>query len=260
MKKYLALSLLALTALASACSGTREGKPLVEPSTIISSPENWHQYERQHVRFYEQFTAFDAKGEEIPRGAFLERLAQGNYYPVRLRAGNGSFHYQLYKLSPYDDDYVRAAVRQTGQNAYGYFQMEGKTLPDFSFVDLKGNVYTQETLRGKTVVLKGWFIKCTACVREMPELNQLVKQYENRDDILFLSLAFDSEEDLKAFAQKRAFDYAIVPSQEKYLREDLNLSMYPTHIVINKQGLITYVVNDVRELIPLLERQVRETS
>lgn len=80
----------------------------------------------------------------------------------------------------------------------------------------------------------------------MPELNKIVQQYKNRNDIVFVSLASDSDVALKKFLSKRNFDYAVVPNQKEFMDTTLNLEIYPTHFIINKRGTITKVVNDVK--------------
>lgn len=89
----------------------------------------------------------------------------------------------------------------------------------------------------------------------MPALNAMVNQYKNRKDILFVSLAFDTKEALTTFLQKRNFDYAIVPDQKNYIIDVLRVHMYPTHFIVNKQGMIAKVVNDERALATLLKKE-----
>jgi thiol-disulfide isomerase/thioredoxin len=36
-----------------------------------------------------------------------------------------------------------------------------------------------------------WFVYCQKCAEELPFLNMLVKEYENRKNILFIGLALD---------------------------------------------------------------------
>lgn len=64
--------------------------------------------------------------------------------------------------------------------------MEGKKFPDFQFIDLDRNHFNNKSTHGKIVLLKLWFINCTPCVAEMPELNRLIEKYKDRDDILLL--------------------------------------------------------------------------
>lgn len=59
---------------------------------------------------------------------------------------------------------------------------------------------------------------------------------------MFVSLAFDKKKDLKKFLAKKAFDYAVVANQKDYLIKDLEVTSFPTHIVINKKGLVVKVV------------------
>jgi thiol-disulfide isomerase/thioredoxin len=54
-----------------------------------------------------------------------------------------------------------------------------RQIPDFSFKDLNGN-YKYESMKGKIVVIKCWYIHCAACIKEFPEVNNLVRKYKDR--------------------------------------------------------------------------------
>ena len=90
----------------------------------------------------------------------------------------------------------------------------------------------------------------------MPALNDLVNQYKNRNDILFVSLAFDSKENLKFFLMQHPFNYAVVPGQQNYIMEELKIGSFPTHLIINKQGMIAKVVNDNVSLAATLGKEM----
>jgi thiol-disulfide isomerase/thioredoxin len=47
-------------------------------------------------------------------------------------------------------------------------------------------------MKGKIVVIKCWYIHCAACIKEFPEVNNLVRKYKDRKDIIFISLAEDT--------------------------------------------------------------------
>jgi translation initiation factor 2 beta subunit (eIF-2beta)/eIF-5 len=51
------------------------------------------------------------------------------------------------------------------------------------------------------VVIKCWFIHCVACIEEFP-VNKMATKYKNRKDIVFISLAEDSPQELKTFLLK----------------------------------------------------------
>ncbi|MGN6398818.1 MAG: TlpA family protein disulfide reductase, partial [Flavisolibacter sp.] len=155
---------------------------------------------------------------------------------------DSSLCYQLYKLNDSSNKEIGKAIGAKAQLEYRYFNMQGKPLPEFHFVDLDGNVYDANTTKGKILVINCWFIHCKPCNEEIPALNRLVKQLKNRKDVLFVSLAFDGAEDLKKFLKRNVFEYAIVPNKENYLMNDLRIVEYPTHLIINRQGMIKKVI------------------
>ena len=111
------------------------------------------------------------------------------------------------------------------------------TPPPFSVSDLEGNSYSLDALQGQVVVLNFWFIQCKPCVQEMPELNELVKKYE--DKVVFLAFALNEASALKAFLKKRDFDYHIIPESQA-VAEAYGVEGYPTHVVIDLKGKVTY--------------------
>jgi cytochrome oxidase Cu insertion factor (SCO1/SenC/PrrC family) len=94
--------------------------------------------------------------------------------------------------------------------------MEGTKMSEFNFIDLNGKNYDKSSTKGKIVVLKCWFIHCVACVKEFPELNKLVDENKNRNDILFISLAMDSKQDLIKFLKTKEFKYNVIPEMKSY--------------------------------------------
>jgi N-acetyl-anhydromuramyl-L-alanine amidase AmpD len=76
----------------------------------------------------------------------------------------------------------------------------------------------------------------------------MVNQYKNRDDIVFVSLAFDNEADLKTFLLTKPFNYATVSVQKSYFSDTLKISGYPTHYLIDKEGKIVKIVSTAKRL------------
>jgi len=90
-------------------------------------------------------------------------------------------------------------------------------------------------------------------------LNKLVDEYKQDSNVLFISLAMDSKQDLLSFLNKREFKYAVVPGMKKYLEEELDINEFPTHIIIDKNGKIIKVVNTVEDLKPFLKREIEKS-
>ncbi len=138
--------------------------------------------------------------------------------------------------------------------------MEGKELPEYEFTDLNGKVYDKTSTKGKALLIKCWFIGCVACVKEFPELNKLVDEYKDRNDILFISLATDSKQDLTSFLNKKQFKYAVVPDKGKYMSDQLVVNAYPMHVLIDKKGKIVKITNSTDDIIPFIEKQTEKSS
>lgn len=118
--------------------------------------------------------------------------------------------------------------------------LEKQPAPSFSFTDLEGNIYNNETTKGKTTILKFWFIACKPCIEEIPQLNELTEKYKDKD-ILFLAPSLDDKADLKKFLDKHEFAYKVGANQNK-LMSIFRVFAFPTHIVIDKEGMISTVL------------------
>jgi peroxiredoxin len=116
----------------------------------------------------------------------------------------------------------------------------GKPMKPFEITDLFGNNINTKDLQGKTVVINFWFVACRPCIKEMPDLNKLVAKYKDRDDVVFLGFATDTEERLGNFLSHTKFDYEIIPNSGSISEQFLVLG-YPTNAVVDKTGIVSYI-------------------
>lgn len=233
------------------------GQPIIPVASIMPDFKTFWPYYTQNIGLYEDFVPLNTKGKVISKKSFLKQMGTGQYFPLALHAATGKIVYRLEKIVTKTDNNIGAYMKMFSQHELKYLELKGKPVPTFHFTDIDGKVYTPENTKGKILLFKCWFIGCTACVAEMPDLNRLVEKYQDRKDILFISLAIDSKTELQQFLTKVKFDYATVPKQEKYMAEKLNVVAYPTHFIIDKQGILQNVLPDhiqvERELKKLLD-------
>lgn len=219
----------------------------------------WYEYTYYNIHFSQNFIALDIDSNKIEKVDFLNKLLSGDMVVFNTKILNGQFVYKLFKLiSP--DESIKATIKQMASSELRHYKMEGTEIPDFSFTDLNGKTYDKASSLGKIIVLKCWFIHCVACVKEFPELNNLVNQNESNPNIQFISLALDNKEDLKKFLKKKTFKYSVIPEMKNYLDNKLNITEYPTHLLVNKSGIIIKVVNRIEELIPFLQNETVATT
>ena len=118
----------------------------------------------------------------------------------------------------------------------------GMAAPNFLVFDLDGKMYELSDLKGKTVVLNFWFTACAPCKQEMPELNKLIEKYKNDSDVVFLAITYDPADKVKDFLSKTSFTYPIATGQEG-LTKQYGITGYPTNIVIDRNGIVTYLLS-----------------
>lgn len=226
--------------------------------TLTKDFNTWYNYTYYNVRLSNNFIGLDLDSTVIDKPAFLNKLITSDVVAFKIKETQGRPVYKLYQLNSNDEN-ISITSKQMAVTENEHLKMEGVKMPQFSFTDLNGKVYDNASTKGKILVLKCWFIHCVACVKEFPDLNDLVDSYKDRHDILFVSLAIDPKQNLKNFLKTKEFKYAVVPEMENFMSDQLHITAYPTHILIGKDGKIIKVVNRIEDLTPFLSREDKKT-
>ncbi|MGZ4000169.1 MAG: peroxiredoxin family protein [Mucilaginibacter sp.] len=116
----------------------------------------------------------------------------------------------------------------------------GVKAPDFKATTVDGKSISLSDLKGKVVVLNFWFIACAPCRAEAPSLKKIAAQF-SKDNVVFVSIARETEDDLKKYLPDNAFFSTNIADKPS----DINKGIYhvfgfPTTLVIDKQGKIKY--------------------
>ena len=229
-------------------------QPNIDLNELEADFTKWWTYYLNNISLSSNFTGLNEKSDTIAKRQFLEQLITGNYIPLSLKSNTALKTYKLYKLDSSANKSINKTIKNESLTSLKHLKMEGKELPKYEFVDLNGKLYTNENTKGKTIILKTWFINCKACVAEFPELNEFVEKHKQKDDLIFVSLALNTKSALENFLQTTDFKYQVVPNQKDFI-ENLNLQIYPTHIVVDQNGIVTKVVNKASEMISFFENE-----
>jgi|GEM_PF-312957 len=195
------------------------------------------------------FLPLDTKGDTLSKLAFLKQLHTGRYMaaitrierPDRKDVNQDIYTYQLLSLPSSSDPVIKSLIEQLTAKALHDYKMEGQPLPGFNMTAIDGKRYTNENCKGRILVIDTWFVRCGACVREMPELNKWVYQNKDRKDVLFLSLCLDSKTAIENFLQKQGFAFDIVADAKDYIEQKLDIQEFPTKILVDKSGKIVRI-------------------
>jgi peroxiredoxin len=181
----------------------------------------------------------DSTGKTLEASAWFDLVKSNNYTLEQISAeGEEPREFKL-RLSTADERRMSAQkMDRTGPITLAGFTT-GKEIGDYSVVDVAGKTYTRDELKGKVVVLNFWFKDATPCKAEIPELNKLVKKYKAKN-VVFLAPTYDPLEDVTEFLKKMPFNYIICTDVDQMII-DLKISKYPTHVVVDKQGVVHFV-------------------
>jgi thiol-disulfide isomerase/thioredoxin len=133
---------------------------------------------------------------------------------------------------------------ETSQAPEGTTKASGNAVDDLWKAQLQTAAGTQQALasfKGKPVVVNFWASWCGPCVKEMPTLAAMHREYEKRG-ITFIGLGVDSEKNVNAFLQKVPVDYPIYIAG--FGGADLarsfgnNAGALPFTVVIDSKGVI----------------------
>ena len=116
----------------------------------------------------------------------------------------------------------------------------GKELCDFKSSTLDGRVISNKDLKGKITFVDLWFETCSPCIAEMGDFIELYGKLKDNKDFQFFSFTVDSPETAKKAVEKYNIPYIVCPiSREDAYRMNMNTG-FPTKIIINKDGKITF--------------------
>lgn len=137
-------------------------------------------------------------------------------------------------------------------------ELEGLQAPYYNEKNLSGKEFSTNSLYGKVVIIKFWFLRCGPCLEEIPELNRLVDKYKKNSDVVFIAPATDSFSAVRKFLSKRSFKYTILPDSYD-IHGDFKVAGYPTHMVIFKNGEVGKVFTGQNtQLINVLSTTIDE--
>lgn len=113
-----------------------------------------------------------------------------------------------------------------------------KPCPDFALKDLSGRLWKNEDLKGKVTVINTWNIYCRPCKKEMPVLNQIMKQYP---EYQFLAVSPDRPEQIRPIVKEVPFLFTQLAEGKEFLKKG-HLNAYPVDLVIDKNGMIRHII------------------
>ena len=113
--------------------------------------------------------------------------------------------------------------------------------PAFALADQTGIEWRLSDLEGKIVVLKFWATWCGPCLLEFPHFVELLKTYEDDEDVVFLTVATagSPREEVARQIEEGGFTFPVL-FDEQGLALDYEILGYPTTFYLDQAGVIQF--------------------
>ena len=95
-----------------------------------------------------------------------------------------------------------------------------------------------EKYRGQVVVLNFWAIWCKPCRSEMPDLQAVYEEYQDRGVVIVGLNVAESSEDIVAFAQENAITFPLFRDVGQQFMQTNEVRVLPTTFFIDRDGQI----------------------
>lgn len=141
-------------------------------------------------------------------------------------------------------------------------QLHAQTVKDFNLKDLQNTYQTFENLKGeKLTVIDFWATWCKPCMKAIPEINKLYKEFKEKG-VSFISINGDGPRSIAKVgpvSKSLQIEYTVLLDIDSTVKTQLNLSAFPTLILVNPKGKIVwihegYVTGDEIEMKKQIEK------
>jgi thiol-disulfide isomerase/thioredoxin len=88
-------------------------------------------------------------------------------------------------------------------------------VPNFSLVDIEGNMHTDESTKGKYLVINFWATWCPPCLKEIPAFVEFYEQNSDRVEILGLDYEQADKKTILEFTDTFMVNYPIILFDDK---------------------------------------------
>ncbi|HEV7815760.1 MAG TPA: TlpA disulfide reductase family protein [Janthinobacterium sp.] len=134
-----------------------------------------------------------------------------------------------------------AALVIAGIGGVAYVSLNGNaSAPQLTFIGIKGEKISPESLRGKVVMVNFWATSCTTCVGEMPKMVETYNKYKAQGlEFVAVAMQDDAPNYVVNYAESRQLPFKVALDVDGAAAKAYgNVAMTPTTFVIDKEGKI----------------------
>jgi thiol-disulfide isomerase/thioredoxin len=111
--------------------------------------------------------------------------------------------------------------------------------PDFETKTLSGESISLSSLKGKLVLINFWSTTCPPCLEEMPQFEELQKDWAKRDDVKLLMIdAGEAASTVSQYLKKFDYTFTVLLDPGFEVGKKYGIRYTPTTLIIDKDGIL----------------------
>jgi thiol-disulfide isomerase/thioredoxin len=118
------------------------------------------------------------------------------------------------------------------------FSDDAEPAPHFHAKTLTGEAFTNDTVKGKVVLLQFWTTWCQYCRGDEPVVDRIEKQFENKGLIVLAIDVGESKKTVKKYLAEHPRSCRVVLNDDTNLAAMYAATVYPIYVVIDRDGNI----------------------
>ena len=146
--------------------------------------------------------------------------------------------YEHVKVSLTDAHYTAAVAELSAIHA-------DQTKVDFTLQDIAGKSWTRSELKGKVVLVNFWATWCPPCRKEMPDLEQLYKEFGVRG-LVVLAISDEVATTVDPFVVKTGYTFPVLLDPGRKVNTAYHIQGIPNSFLYDRQGKLVAQSIDMR--------------
>lgn len=156
-----------------------------------------------------------------------------------------------------------AGIILTVMSAYHFWARpkSGDMAPPFTLKDISGKEVSLENEKGRLVFLHFWSTWCWTCISEIPAVEKIYNEFEEKDLVVLTILVDDDGRNLSGIMKRTQINYPVLLDPEGSVADAYAVWGVPETFIIDRNGVIldrtasAINYNEVKRYLDLLLAQ-----